>query len=326
MMTIDGGARMLLAWAGVALMAAAGAPSAPAAGAGGGSTAEARDAPPRSALIVVGRVSPRMRENQPRVEAMADWLARRLAPHGIRAGAGLIARDNREMIRFLRAGKVDLVSETPLTALHFAAEAGAEIVLREWKRGRPTYRSVLFTRRGSDIHALEDLRGRRIAFEDRGSTSSFLLPMAVLRRAGLSMVKIPSARSPVPAGRVGYVFAGSEINISAWTALGRVEAGAYSDRDWDREARNPKPYRDKLRIFHFTAPLLRSVAVLRAGIPPRLRKVLLGALLEFGGAEDARRVRKTYYGVRRYDPIEGDAAASLAEARRLYRDIRDLLE
>ena len=44
------------------------------------------------------------------------------------------------------------------------------------------YHSVILVRADSDIQKLDDLRGSRIAFEDRGSTSGFFLPYVEMMR------------------------------------------------------------------------------------------------------------------------------------------------
>ncbi len=277
---------------------------------------------PRDRTVIVGRVARSASTQQPRLEAFADWLATRLGDHGIVAGDGLAARNAREMIAFLRDGKVDVVSESVLTALAYEEITGAEIVRHEWRHGWPYYQSVFITQRASSTFALSDLAGRTIAFENRGSTSGFLLPLAMLIRAGLKPVELPIAGMPVPEGTVGYVFAGSGANISAWVAGGVVQTGAYSNRDWDSNRRTPGHYRDKMRVFHVTEPLLHSVIVLRAGLAPGLRRAILGALDGFMSAHDAPGVRELYYRVTRFDPIEGRAAEDLAEARELYRLVR----
>lgn len=132
---------------------------------------------PRNQVLVVGRVSQRhAAEHQVRMEAFADWLAARLPGAGIRAGKGVVAASPEEMLAMLKDGRVDVVSETIITALYYEERAGAEILMHEWREGRPYYRSVFVTRRDSGISDLHELVGKRIAFMDQGSTSGFLLP------------------------------------------------------------------------------------------------------------------------------------------------------
>lgn len=280
----------------------------------------------RHQIVVVARVAHSASKHQPRLEAFGDWLAKHLKGEGIVAGAGVVARSPKEMISFLREGQVDVVSESVLTAIRYEQAAGAEILRHEWRDGRPYYQTVFITLRGAPLFTLQDLVGKRIAFEDRGSSTGFLLPLAVMLRAGLKPVVIPDPEAPVPEGTVGYVFAGSETNISAWTAAGLVDAGAYSNRNWDSKKSNPRRYRNKMRVFHVTMPLLHSVILVRRGLRPELRRAIGAALDAFAAAPDAIPIREEYYDVARYDPITGEAARDLAEARMLYRSVRDLFD
>ena len=292
---------------------------------GGAIARLAIEARPRDRLIILGKVSNRASRAQKRLEAMADWLAVRLRPLGIKAGRGRIAGSLGEMRHFLKTGKVDIVTESILGALDMEARAGARILLHERREGRSSYRTVFITRRGSGINSLAGLAGKRIAFEDRGSTSSFLLPMALLRGAGQKMAPLDGPFDEVPPGRVGYVFSGEEINVAAWTARGLVDAGAFSTRDWNEPKITPKRFRDELRTFLVSRPLIRAVVMVRGGMRPQLVRAIERALLEFGSAPDADAVRRKYYGVSHYDKLDGKLRVALEDARKIYESVKDLL-
>ena len=174
----------------------------------------------RQQTLVLGRVSQDPVKTLPRLQALGEYLVQRLAHLGITGSEEYVARSNAEMVAMLRSGQVDAVSETVMSAFLYADSADAELLMREWKRGVSSYQSVLFTRNDSGIDSIEDLRGRVIAFEDRGSTSGFLIPMAMLRQHGLETVELPAPGIAPPPGPVGYVFVGTEINIAAWVHRG----------------------------------------------------------------------------------------------------------
>ena len=281
---------------------------------------------PREQTIVVGRVTSNPRNNFSMIETLARYLARRLDPLGITAWDVLIAKDNRQMIGYLSEGKVDLVSEAVLSAILFSEQAGAEILLREWKKGAPWYHTVFITRKDSGIATLADLRGKKVAFEDPGSTTGFLLPVAILNRAGLETVELSSPRDGVPADKVGYAFAIEEVNIANWVARGLADAGAFGNHDWDDVSHTVAPLKELLHIFHTSKPFIRQVILARRGLRPdvtaRVKDILRGMHEDPEGAD----VLKAYYKVKKYDEIEGEAAESFAEARRLFMLIRKELE
>ncbi len=274
-------------------------------------------APPeeRDGTFVVGRVSSDLRRTLPRLDLMANHMAGRLADAGYRKGHGVVVGNVEQMAKLLRDGEIDMVSESPLAAVRLADLSGAEIVLREWKDKIPVYRSVVIVAKDSPLQSLADLRGKRIALEDSSSTTGFLLPLAALKAAGLQVVQLARPDQDVPADSVGYIFTQSELNISSWTVRGLVDAGGFSDLDFDDNDRTPKRMRADLRVIHLSQPAIRSVALLRAGLPAERRARIVDELLALGADESAAQVRHEYYRLRRYDAIDADGRRSLDDIR-----------
>ena len=290
-------------------------------GAGAPALAEETTAAPQTAgrehTLVVGVVTKDPKKQFPKLQAMADYLASRLGDRGIERGAVVAAADNEAMIRLLRTGAVDVLSETAFSAVRFATEAGAEILLREWKKGVAEYRSVFITRRDSGIASLADLRGRKIGFEDPGSTTGFLLPLAILKRQGLTAVEIAHRDRPA-SDTVGYAFADEEVNIAAWVARGIVDAGAISDQDWEDVQRTPDPIKQDLVIFYASEPLLRSSILARGGLDQGLKAELKALLAAMHADAAGQEALEAYYGVAKYDEIAGAARQGLDMVRQLY--------
>ena len=223
------------------------------------------------------------------------------------------------MVELLRRGEVDLISETPFSAFFLAARGGGEIILREWKKGKASYHTVFITRKDNGINSLADLRGKKIVFEDPGSTSAFLVPFSVLRGRGFEMVELASPGESLPAGKGGYVFGREELNISHWVTKGIAHAGAFSNQDW--LSRTHESVKQDLKVIHRTKPIIRSVVLLRKGLDARRKQRIKEVLLRMHESAEGKKVLKKYYKVRKYDEIEGEAAEHLAEARKIYANI-----
>ena len=275
--------------------------------------------------IVVGRISEDPKKHYPRLKRLADHLASNLKGFEPTSGAVVVAKDLETMAGYLRSGQVDILSETPFSALRLVEETGAEILLREWKKGVAEYRTVFFVHRDSDINTFKDLVGRIIAFEDKGSTSAFLVPLSVLKREGYDLVRLSSPRRAPPRDKIGYAFALGEINIAAWVATGIADAGAFSDLDWKEVVRTPEKIKNDLRIFFTTKPIIRSVVVVRGDMSAQLKDRIKNVLVTMHADAEGREVLKEYYKVKRYDEISGGAAQSLERLQRLLDSIRQEL-
>ena len=213
-----------------------------------------------------------------------------------------------------------------MSAVRFETDAGAEFLLREWKKGVSQYHTVFFVRKDSSIQSIAGLAGRKIAFEDPGSTSSFLVPMAVLHRAGLEAIELSRPETPVPGNKVGYVFARTEINIPMWVMRGVTDAGALNNLDWIDFDRNPNVAWRNLRVFHSTPPFFRSALLARRGLPRELKDKITDMLLGIHETAEGKAILKTYYKVAKFDRIEGEAAESLRQARADYQLIGQLIK
>jgi len=122
--------------------------------------------------------------------------------------------DFESAVRDLGTGKSDLAYLTPSTFLEGKDKYGIRVVLKEVRGHKPFYHSVIAAKEGSGIHSVSQLRGRRFAFGDRKSTSSFLMPRAMLASAGLSMDDLEEAR-----------FLGHHDAVAWAIVQGEVDAG-----------------------------------------------------------------------------------------------------
>lgn len=276
--------------------------------------------------LTLGKVSDNPKKHYRYLKPMADYVVGHMKDLGVKEAKVLMARDNRQMIRYLREGKVDVVTETPFSAIVFHDEAGAEILVRKWKKGVPDYYTLFFVREDSGIASLGDLKGKTIAFEDEGSTSAFFVPAAILIREGLELVRLASPREKPPTGKVGYVFSGEEINTSTWVYKGLVDAGAYSNLDWEKEDHLPEKFRNELRIIARSRRFPRAVEMTRKGLDPRIKQRLKEVLLGAHDDPGAEKALRAYQQTEKFDELDDEGWAGLEEARRLLKIVGKELE
>ncbi len=92
--------------------------------------------------------------------------------------------------------------ESPYGALVMMDKTGAVPVLIREKKGVKEYSAVIFVPAASPVQKLADLTGKVVAFEDPSSTSSFVLPVNILKGAGLT---VKESRKAVD-GAIAYYF------------------------------------------------------------------------------------------------------------------------
>ena len=253
----------------------------------------------------MGRLSDKVLKEQKQIGPIVSYLASRLSDVGIESGEVILVRDNKDVFDYLRDGKLDIVLETPFSAYLYKVKANATPILLVWRKGVGEYNSFIFARKDSGIQRIEDLRGKIIAFEDPGSTSAYFLPRYSINAKGLDLVEIESAYSVVPADKVGYVFAGSELNISSWVFFNKVDAGALSSTDWIDQKDNPEAYKKEFKIIYETLEVPRMLAIVRDGLDEKLVKRIKEELLGMDKNDEGRKALKGFKVQKFYEPLEG---------------------
>src|SRR5690606_13862782 len=262
-------------------------------------------------VLVLGRISDDPAAHYDQLKPLLDYVVPRMRDVGIREGRVLMARDARQMESYMRRGRVDWVTETSASAMILQARARARPPLLTERSGVEAYHTVFIARRDSGINSLADLRGRSIAFQNPTSTSAYFVPAMELIALGLPMEILLSPFDRPVEGSVGYLFARSEFNISTWVHKGLVDAGAFSNQDWESMLRMPESYRRDLVAFHATDEYPRGLEMVRGDLSPavaqRLRVVLAGAANDPAASEALQR----FFGTTRFLPIDGDTRRSL---------------
>jgi phosphonate transport system substrate-binding protein len=107
-------------------------------------------------------------------------------PRGV---APVIFKSYEELAIALVDDKVDFAWMPPLQGYN-ARLGGATVVAKLVRNGSPYYRAVLFVRADSKYADLPSLRGARVAWVDRNSSSGYYFPLATLSKAGLSADRV----------------------------------------------------------------------------------------------------------------------------------------
>lgn len=277
-------------------------------------------------VLVLGRISDDPAAHYDQLKPLLDYVVPRMHDVGIREGRVLMARDTRQMESYMRRGRVDWVTETSASAMLLETRAGARSLLLTERGGVGAYHTVFIARRDSGISSLADLRGRSVAFQNANSASAYFVPAMTLMEQGLPMEILLSPFDRPAEGSVGYLFARSEFNISTWVHKGLVDAGAFSNLDWESMQRMPDSYRQDVVAFHVTDDYPRALEMVRGDLSPevaeRLREVLADAANDPAASEALQR----FFGTTRFLPIDPGTRASLDVLRAGVGRVVEVLE
>lgn len=144
-------------------------------------------------------------------------LVDHLSEHTGRRWELAIGADYQETVDALCHDRVAVAYLGPLTFVRAHAACGVEPVVRLNTAGKATYQSLIMVRSDSQIQTLKDLRGRRFGFGAPLSTSSHLMPRAMLLDAGIGPGEIEC-----------FYFAHHERAVRA-VKLGEVDACGVRD-------------------------------------------------------------------------------------------------
>ena len=273
-------------------------------------------------ILVLGRISDDPKTHYEQLKPLLDYVVPRMADVGIREGRVLMARDAQQMASYLRRGQVDWVTETAGTAMLLQERGGAQPLLLTERDGVSSYRTVFFVRRDSGLKALEDLRGRSVAFQNNASTSAYFVPAIELLRRRMSLSLLLSPMDKPSGGTVGYVFARSELNIGAWVHKRLVDAGTMSALDWNNPARLPVSYRKDLEIIHTTEPVPRALEMVRGDLDPKVQARLREVLMQAAGDPQAAEALRYFFRTTRFMPIDTDTRLVLDRLRSGVAEVR----
>lgn len=114
---------------------------------------------------------------------LVEYLSRRLgSPVDLR-----VAVDFEGAIRDVGQNVTQLCYMTPSTFIEASKKYGVRVLAKALREGKPYHHAVIITRMDSDLKTLEDLKGRAFAFGDKRSTSSHIIPRAMLKQAGIDL-------------------------------------------------------------------------------------------------------------------------------------------
>jgi len=198
-----------------------------------------------------------------------------------------VASDYAAVIEALRNRTADLAFVHPGGYVLASREAKAMIIARNLWHGKSSFTSRIYVRKNSGLAALEDLRGKTIAFIDPASSSGYIYPMVLLIERGL--VK---NRDPKTFFRE-VVFAGSHDAGMRALLNGHVDALASFDMAREQYLTDTAE-RERIVYVAETPPIPEAGIAARAGLDPTVFAKVRAALLQIRAPAHAALLKRLY--------------------------------
>ena len=223
------------------------------------------------------------------------------------------ATDYAAVVEALHNDSADVGFMGPLQYVMAHQQADAYPILGEVYNGSPTYVSRIFVRKDSGIRALEDLKGKTIAFVDPISSSGYMYPLDIFTGAGLIASRDDADRF----FRRIYFAGGDEQAIRAvfnrFVDAAGIGQYAYS-------LLRPEE-RDEVVTIADSREIPSHCVVVRRGLDRRLADGLQAALMALNEGPH-RSLLKHLYNVDGYVVVDHETYREVTEVARRYGFLR----
>jgi len=168
-------------------------------------------------------------------------------------------------------GSLDIAYLASVDMVNAQKLGAAEILLAGEIDGRNFYESYWLSLRDKPYKAIEDLKGKRVAFSSRTSTSGYLVPHYDLIRRGLLK---PLDRPEEFFGRGQVWYGTGYVSAVEQVLQGNAEAAAVSDYVYLRDKHLNSEQKARLKVVAKQGPVPTHMIVVRSGISQSDQKIL----------------------------------------------------
>jgi phosphate/phosphite/phosphonate ABC transporter binding protein len=191
----------------------------------------------------------------------------------------VVLRSYDKLVSRMRDGEVQVAWAPPLVAIELERETKAQIRLCSRRAGRVEYMSALFVAAGSDIRALQDLKGKRAAWVAKESSAGYVVPRLKIAAAGLDPDELFSEETfrrtheavirGVLKGEadVGATYASYEPGNDVPVSSGWLEAGIDNA---------------EVRVIATAGPIPSDVIAMASSLPEETATAIADALKDLG--------------------------------------------
>jgi phosphonate transport system substrate-binding protein len=186
---------------------------------------------------------------------------------------------------------VDLYIDSPFPVYVVSKLAESPVLVDRWKKGQQKYHSILFTKKGSPIKTLDDLKGQTIAFESPYSTSGYFLPKAELLKRGYSLREKTGPNDVIGKNEIGYYFTNNQEQVVLDVLSGKALIGGQNQVDVEDAAGDRMS--ELTKLFQ-SIDVYRHIIVTRKDLSSTLRDQIKNVMVNMDKTAEGQVVLKNF--------------------------------
>jgi phosphonate transport system substrate-binding protein len=210
----------------------------------------------------------------------------------------VVTTDYSSMIEAMRHGRLDLAYFGPLSYVLAKSKSAIEPFAARLHKGSTTYQAVVIGNVAAGITKIEDIKGKNMAYGDIASTSSHLIPKAMLQKKGLEAKKDYEEH-----------FVGSHDAVALAVQNGHAQAGGLSKTIFETLLEKKTIDPAKVKVIGVSDRYPEYPWAMRSDLSPALKEKVKSAFLSLNDKDVLK-------------PLKADGFASVSDKD--YDVIRDL--
>ncbi len=181
----------------------------------------------------------------------------------------IVTTDYSSMIEAMRHGRLDLAYFGPLSYVLAKQKSEIEPFAAIRQKGKTTCQAVVIANTSAGIDRIEDIAGKDVAFGDKASTSSHLIPKSML------------AEKKLYAGQnYREHFVGAHDAVAMSVQNGHAQAGGLSKPISETLVSRGMVKPDKVKVIAESEPFPQYPWAMRSDLDPQLKQKIRSAFME----------------------------------------------
>lgn len=193
------------------------------------------------------------------------------------------------------------------------ARLGVEVIARpEGEDGKSTYHGLILARKDSGIKNATQMKGKRFAFVDQGTTAGYLFPIRYFKEYGIEDYKKYLGEA---------YYTGTHEDAVYDVLRGKADIAAAKNTVYERMAMADSKITDELAVLARSPEVPENCLALREGISDATKSKLKKALLSMHLDPEGRRILKKFGANKFVETRDADYQAVYKYAKEINLDL-----